>query len=185
MAKSQNINSQAAGRYALALLELAEGAKSLKTVEKDLAKVKKLFADNESIRAMAASPVYATEDKVNAIVAIAKKAKIGKLVSNFIGTVTQNRRAPEIPAMIAEFEALLARRRGSQIARVTSAKKLTSAQLTKLKAELKKSLGRAVEVETSVDESLLGGFVVSVGSKLYDSSLKTKIEDLKLALKQA
>ena len=185
MAKSDIIKSEAAGRYAKALLGLAEDAKSLKTVEKNLATVKKLFADNESIWAMAASPVYATEDKVNALLAIAAKAKLGKIVTNFIGLVAQNRRAAEIPAMIKEFDELLARRRGTQIAKVTSAKKLTGAQMSKLKSQLKKSLGRAVDVEADVDPDLLGGFVVSIGSRLYDSSLKTKIEDLKLALKEA
>lgn len=185
MSNPDVITGEAPHRYAKALLELAEEGKSLKTVEKDLKTVKALFADNEALRRMAESPVYAIEDKVAAISAIAAKAKIGKLVSQFMGTVTQNRRAAEIPAMITVFEDLLARRRGSQIAQVTSAKKLTAAQLTKLKAELKSSLGRSVDIDADVDPDLLGGFVVRIGSRLYDSSLKTQIEDLKLALKEA
>ena len=80
---------------------------------------------------------------------------------------------------------MLARRRGSQVAKVTSAAKLTAAQLSAIKAQLKKSLGRPVDIETSVDPELLGGFVVRIGSRLYDSSLKTKLEDLRLALKEA
>ena len=103
----------------------------------------------------------------------------------FIGTVTENRRAGELPAILSAFEGLLAQRKGSRIAQITSAQKLTPAQLTSLKSNLKKSLGRPVEVETSVDPDLLGGFIVRVGSKLYDSSLKTKLDDLKIALKEA
>jgi F-type H+-transporting ATPase subunit delta len=182
---SDIITGEAPARYAGAILDLAEESKSLKTVEKDLKTLKKMFASNADLRQMAASPVFATEDKVAALTAIAKKAKIGKLVTNFIGIAAQNRRAEEIPAMITAFETELASRRQTQVAKVTSAKKLTAAQLTKLKAELKKSLGRTVSIETDIDPELLGGFVVKIGSRLYDSSLKTKIEDLKLALKEA
>lgn len=185
MSNPDIITGEAPGRYASALLDLAEEAKSLKTVEKDLAKLKKIFAGNADVSRMAANPVFATEDKVAALSAIAKKAGLSKLVINFVGTVAQNRRSAEIPAMIQAFENELAARRGSQIAKVTSAKKLTAAQLTKLKAELKKSLGRTVDIETDVDPALIGGFVVRIGSRLYDNSLKTKIEDIKLALKEA
>lgn len=185
MSNQDVITGEAPHRYALALLDLAEETKSLKTVEKDLKTVKTLFANSEDLRRMASSPVFVVDDKVKSLNAIAKKAGVGKLVSQFIGIVTQNRRASEIPAMISAFEDVLARRRGTQSARVTSAKKLTAAQLTKLKAELKKSIGRTVDIETDIDPDLLGGFVVRIGSRLYDSSLKTQIEDLKLALKEA
>jgi F-type H+-transporting ATPase subunit delta len=185
VSNSDIITGEAPGRYARALLDLAEDAKSLKTVEKDLATLKSMFKTHDAIRDMASNPVYATEDKVNALTALAKKAKLGKLVTSFVGTVAQNRRAAEIPSMIEAFENELSRRRGSQIARVTSAKKMTAAQVTKLKAELKKSLGRTVDIETDVDPALIGGFVVRIGSRLYDNSLKTKIDDLKLALKEA
>lgn len=185
MSNPDVITGEAPHRYASALLDLAEEAKSLKKVEKDLQTVKSLFVNNAELRRMAASPVYAFEDKVAAISAVAAKAKLGKLVSQFIGTVAENRRADEIPAMISVFEDLLARRRGTQIAKVTSAQKLTAAQMTTLKAELKKTLGRTVDIDADVDPDLLGGFVVRIGSRLYDSSLKTQIEDLKLALKEA
>ena len=98
--------------------------------------------------------------------------------------VAQNRRADELSAMFTAFEKLVALKRGSDTAKVVSAKKLTAAELTKIKSELKKALGRKVDVETSVDPALLGGFVVKIGSQLYDSSLKTKLEDLKLTLKE-
>lgn len=116
---------------------------------------------------------------------MAKKAKLKPLTVQFVGLVAENRRAGELPGILSAFEEMVARRKGSQIAKVTSAKKLTAAQVTSLKSNLKKSLGRPVEVETSVDADLLGGFVVRVGSRLYDSSLKTKLEDLRLTLKEA
>lgn len=185
MSQDDVITGEAPRRYAGALLDLAEESKSLKTVEKDLKAIKAMFKTSPDLRAMASSPVFATDDKVSALAAITKKAGVSKIVAQFVGLAAQNRRAHEIPAMIAAFEDALARRRGTQSARVTSAQKLTPAQLTKLKAELKKSLGRTVDIETDIDPDLLGGFVVRVGSRLYDSSLKTQIEDMKLALKGA
>jgi len=178
------ITGEAPGRYAQALLELAEEAKSLKTIEKDVAKLKKVFAGSEQLRGALSNPVFATEDKVSVVTSVAKQAKVGKLLTQFIGTVAQNRRAHELQPMFAAFEELVALRRGSETAHVTSAKKLTATELSGIKAELKKSLGKTVAVETEVDPSLLGGFVVKIGSQLFDSSLKTKLEDMKLALKE-
>ena len=185
MSQTDVITGEAPKRYAQALLELAVEAKSLKTVEKDVKTLKSLFGKSDDLAHMASSPVIAVEDKVAALTAISKKAKVSKLTTQFIGTVTQNRRASQIPAMLVSFENMVARRRGSQVAKVTSAQKLTAAQLTSLKSNLKKTLGRPVDVETSVDPDLLGGFIVRIGSRLYDSSLKTKLEDLKIALKEA
>ena len=185
MSTQDVITGEAPRRYAHALLDLAEESKSLKTVEKDLKSIKKMFTDSADLRALVTNPVFATEDKVSALTAVMKKAGVSKLVIQFVGLVAQNRRANEIPAMIASFEDALAKRRGTQVAQVTSAAKLTAAQLTKLKAELKKTLGWAVDIETDIDPDLLGGFVVKIGSRLYDSSLKTQIEDMKLALKSA
>lgn len=185
MSQPDIITGEAPGRYAKALLELADQAKSLKTVEKNMVSLKAMFENSDDLRAMVNNPVFADEDKVNALTAIANKAKFGALATNFIGTVAQNQRAAELPAIISAFQNLLALRKGSEVAQVASAKKLTAAQANKIKAELKAALGHKVDLETEIDPSLLGGFVVRIGSKLYDNSLKTKLSDLKLALKSA
>ncbi|MEM7729081.1 MAG: F0F1 ATP synthase subunit delta [Pseudomonadota bacterium] len=185
MSDTDTITGEAPARYAEALLELAEDAKALNRVEKDLAVMKQAFDDSADLRFMAHSPVLATEDKVDALTAIAKAAKLSPLTQQFIGTVAANRRAADIPAIIGAFNERVALRRGSQIAKVISAAKLTQAQLGQLKTRLKAETGRTVEIEASVDPSLLGGFVVKLGSRLYDASLKTKLEDLRLALKSA
>jgi len=184
VSETEVITGEAPIRYAKALLELAEDSKSLKAVEKDMQSLKKMFETNDKLNAMINSPVFATDDKVSALTAIAKKAKLKPLTTQFVGTVAANRRADVLPSIIAAFEKIVAKRRGNEVAKVTSAQKLTAAQLTSLKTNLKKSLGRPVQVETSVDPDLLGGFVVRVGSRLYDSSLKTKLEDLRLTLKE-
>ena len=185
MSDTEVITGEAPTRYAQALLDLAEEAKSLPRVEKDLKSFNKMYASSPDLKRLAESPVYTTEDKVAALTAVAKKAKLSALTQQFIGIVAENRRAGDLPGIISAFNDMVARRRGSQVAKVTSAAKLTAAQLSAIKAQLKKSLGRPVDIETSVDPDLLGGFVVRIGSRLYDSSLKTKLEDLRLALKEA
>ena len=185
MSDTEVITGEAPTRYALALLELAEESKSLKKIEKDVKTLKAAFTTSPDLLSFADSPVHALADKVAALTAVAKTAKLSKLMVQFVGTVAENRRAGEIPAILSSFEDMLAQRKGSSVAKVTSAQKLTPAQLTSLKSNLKKSLGRPVEVETSIDPDLLGGFIVRVGSQLYDSSLKTKLADLKIALKEA
>ena len=183
MTDTDVIIGEAPARYASALLELAEDAKSLKTVEKNLANFKKAYAASPELQRLATSPVFKTDDKIAALTAVAKKAKYNTLTTQFIGLVAENRRAADLPSIIAAFEDMVARRRGTQVAKVTSAQKLTAAQVSSLKTNLKKSLGRDVDVETAIDPDLLGGFVVRIGSRLYDSSLKTKLEDLRLTLK--
>lgn len=184
MAGQTIVNSDVAERYATALFELAETAKKLDATEKDLHKLKAVFAGSDELRKMAASPLYSAEDKASALVAVAKKAKVSKLVSQFVGAAALNKRAADIPSIIDAFQVKLDRKRGSTRARVTSAKKLTAAQLKSIAAGLKTSLGRDVEIDTEVDPALLGGFVVKIGSRLFDSSLKTKLEGLKLAMKE-
>ncbi len=185
MSGFEGIVSEAASRYASALLDLAGETKSLKTVEKDLKTLKGLFAKSDDLSRLASSPVITAADKITALTAIAKKAKLSKLTTQFIGTVTENHRASEIPAMITAFEKKIAAMRGTETAEIVSAKKLSAAQLTAIKAQLKKSLGKTVTVKTSVDPDLLGGFAVKIGSRYFDSTLKTKLEGLKLAMKEA
>jgi len=107
MSQTDVVTGEAPKRYAMALLDLAPNATALKSLEKDLKAVKKMFASSEDLRRLASSPVFATEDKVSALLAVAKKAKIGKLATQFIGLVASNRRAEELPAMITAFESEL------------------------------------------------------------------------------
>ncbi len=184
MADQNVITGEIASRYANALYELASEAKSLKKIEKDVKSLEALLLSNADLAGMIANPVFATEDKTAALVAVAKKAKFSPLTTKFIGTVSENRRSDYLANICRAFIDLAASKRGSQIAKVTSAKKLTTSEMTALKGKLKKSLGQKVEIETNIDPDLLGGFIVRVGSRLYDSSLKTKLEDLRITLKE-
>lgn len=185
MSETEVITGEAPIRYAQALLELAEESKALASVEKDMKSLKAILNGNSDLQSLISSPVFTVEEKIASLTDVAKKAKLKALSIQFIGAVAGNSRADQLPAIISAFETMVALRKGTEVAKVTSASKMTAAQLTSLKTNLKKSLGRPVEVETSIDPDLLGGFVVRVGSRLYDSSLKTKLEDLRLTLKEA
>ncbi|HHL43724.1 MAG TPA: F0F1 ATP synthase subunit delta [Hellea balneolensis] len=185
MSNAEIIMSEAAQRYASALLDLATESKSLKTIEKDVKALRGLFTKSADLMRMVKSPVISDEDKKKALLALAKKAKLSKLSTQFIGTCVQNHRAGDMPQILADFEKMLAKRRGTETADLISAKKLTAAQVNAIKAQLKKTLGKDVALKTHIDPELLGGFIVKVGSRYFDSSLKSKLERMTLAMKEA
>ena len=178
------ITSEAALRYADALIELADETRgATRGVERDMKSLRAMFKASPELLQMVRSPVIAGEFKARALTEIADTDGFHPLSRNFLGTVAQNQRARELPAIVDAFAELMAEKRGAKIARVRSAAKLSAAQLKDLKAKLADELGGKVQLDTEVDPSLLGGFVVQVGSRLYDSSLRTQLDDLKLALK--
>lgn len=183
MTSDDVITGEAPVRYAAALIGLAEEAKSLESVEKDMAALAAAIETSEDLRRVSISPAYATDDKVAAFDAIAAKMKLSDLSRRFVGTVVANRRAEDLPAIIEAFRQAVALRRGTQVAKVTSAAPLTAAQTKKLAAKLKSITGQSVEFDARVDPDLLGGFRVKLGSRLFDATLKTKLEDMRLALR--
>ena len=174
-----------AGRYATALFELAESAGNLDPMAGELATIATLIQQSDDLRRLVQSPVFSADEQARAFAAVLEKAGIHGLVANFIGLVIQNRRLFALPDMIVGFNGLLAQKRGEVSADVTSAHPLSDAQLQSLKASLKTATGRDVQINANVDASLLGGLVVKVGSRMIDSSLKTKLTSLKLAMKEA
>ena len=185
MAGEDPIIAGMAGRYALALFELALESKKLKNVEADLAKFKELLEGSADLDRLVRSPVFSAADQQNALAAIAKKAKISGITSNFLGLIAKNRRLFAVHDMIRAFTALTARHRGEVAAEVASANKLSSGQIKALKASLKSAIGQDVKLTSKVDPALLGGLIVKVGSRMIDTSLKTKLDNLQFALKEA
>ena len=172
-----------AGRYAKALLELAESANKLDKVAEDLKVMGSLIQDSEELGAVLSSPVLSRSEQAKAMTAIADKAGMDELTSNFVGTVAQNRRLFALDSMIKAYLNELSRRRGEATAQIVSAKTLSDAQLSAVSDVLKKAVGTNVSVEAEVDESLLGGMIVKVGSRMIDSSLKTQLQQLHLSMK--
>jgi F-type H+-transporting ATPase subunit delta len=172
-----------AGRYAAALFELAKEERQLPQVEADLAAFRAMLDASADLLRLVRSPVISAEDQDKALTAILARARISSLTTNFFRLIARNRRLFAAADMIEDFRALLARERGEVGADVASAHPLTPEQLNALKDALRVQIGKDVQVNTRVDPALLGGLVVKVGSRMIDSSLRTKLNNLKVAMK--
>jgi F-type H+-transporting ATPase subunit delta len=184
VAKQSSETSGLAERYATALFELAEDDKALAALESDVGRFATLHDQSDDLQAFIRSPIYTAEEQVRAIEAVLRQAGIGGLAGNFFKVIAQNRRLFAVPGIIAAFRKLLAQKRGEVTAEVTSAEPLSESHLAALREALKASLGKDVTLDTRVDPSLIGGLIVKVGSRMIDSSLKTKLSSLKLAMKE-
>jgi F-type H+-transporting ATPase subunit delta len=142
-----------------------------------------MLDESADLARLVRSPVIAREDQAKAMAAVLEKAGIGETVRKFVGVVAENRRLFALRDMIRMYGQLLAQHRGEVVAEVTSAKSLNDAQLNALKASLAEGLGRDITVNAHVDDSLIGGLVVQVGSRMVDTSLRTKLQNLKYAMK--
>lgn len=184
VANSESITSGVTARYASALFDLAVSEKKIPAVEKDLGRFQKLMEGSEDLARLVESPVFSAEEQFDAIDGVLSKAKITGLVGNFIRVVARNRRLFAMKGMLEAFKKLAAEHRGEVSADVTVAKALTAAQTKELKTTLKGVVGKDVAINAIVDPSILGGMIVKVGSRQIDTSIKTRLSSLKLALKE-
>lgn len=171
-----------AGRYASALFDLAKDENKIEEVEKDLGMFQALLGESDDLARLVRSPVISSDDQSRALSAVLSKAGAGSLAANFFKLIAKNRRLFAAEDMARAFKALAARHRGEVSAEVASAHALTDEQVGELKAVLKASVGKDVTLSTKVDPSLLGGLVVKIGSRMIDSSLKTKLANMKAAM---
>ena len=176
--------SSVADRYARSLYELAAEAGSVEAVEAALTAFEALIGKSGDLKRLIESPVFSADEQSAALDAIVAKAGLEPLAANFLRVVARNRRLFALPAIIRAFGAIAARERGEVSAEVTSAAALNATQQKALKAALKQVAGKDVTLSVTVDPSILGGLVVTMGSRQIDSSLKTKLSSLKLALKE-
>jgi len=177
--------SEAAERYARAVFELAKDAKALDAVEQDFVKFSAAWAESADLRDAARSPLITPEDKAAGLTAVAAKLGLSDLGRKVIGVAALNRRAGELPGVASAYRKLVARERGARQVEIISARPMGDAEKAAIVDALSKQLGAKVEAETSVDDSLIGGFVVRVGSRQFDASVKAKLDALRLALKTA
>ncbi|MBF0249728.1 MAG: F0F1 ATP synthase subunit delta [Alphaproteobacteria bacterium] len=171
------------GRYAIALYELADAANKLDTVAGDLKALRSMIQESDDLRRLLASAIINRASQVKAMTALCQEAGMDDLTVKFVGSVAQNRRLIALDLMIKAYLAELSRQRGETSAQVISAKTLSDAQLKAVTDVLKKVAGTQVAVDADVDESLLGGMVVKVGSQMIDTSIKTKLQQLHLSMK--
>jgi F-type H+-transporting ATPase subunit delta len=176
--------SGVAERYASALFELARDESSIDRIEGELAGIAKLLDESADFRRLVESPIFSAEDQERAIAAIAERAGIGGLTANLLRLAARNRRLFALSGMIRAFREMAARQRGEVTAEVTSAHPLSDDQVAALKEALKAKLGKDVTLAAHVNPAILGGLVVKVGSRMIDTSLRTRLMNVKTQLKE-
>ena len=177
--------SAAAKRYASALFDLAQNSGALSDIHREFEGFAELISSNDDLSRMLASPLIARPDKVSALSSIAKKAGYSDLFSKFLGTMAANGRSADISGAQSAFDELFAQQRGVKRAVVRTAKAMSKAELSRLQDIISKAVGGDVELSTDVDEDLIGGIQLQLGSRLIDASLKTKLDRMNSAMKGA
>ena len=172
-----------AGRYATAVFELAQEEKSVDALAGDFAALRRLIGASRDLADLIKAPVYSREAQGKAMGTVLEKMGAGKLATRFILTLAAKRRLFALPDIIAAYERLVAKLKGEVQAEVTSARALSEAEIASLKSVLKEKLGREPRLKAQVDPGLLGGLIVKVGSRMIDSSLRTKLTGLRTAMK--
>ena len=176
--------SGVAERYASALFDLAREESLIEEIESELAGLSSALDESEDLRRLVRSPVFSAEDQERAIAALAERMGIRGMPANFLRLVARNRRLFALPGMITAFRDFAARHRGEVTAEVASAHPLDEGQAAELKAVLREKLGKDVALKTRVEPSLLGGLVVKVGSRMIDTSLRTRLMTVRTRLKE-
>lgn len=177
--------SGVAERYAAALFELARDESALDEVAGDLGSFARLMEELPDLTRLVRSPVFSSDEQTRAISAVMEKAGVGVLTANFLKVVARNRRLFTVSEMIRSFRQMLAREKGELTAVVTSAEKLSEPQVAALATALKETTGKDVILDRRVDPRLIGGLVIQLGSRMIDTSLRTKLNALKFAMKEA
>jgi F-type H+-transporting ATPase subunit delta len=177
--------SGVSGRYATALFELARDEKSIDAVKADLDRFDALLGESADLKRLVRSPVFSADTQLKALIAVLDRAGITGIAANFLKVLTRNRRLFAITDVIRAFRALVANFKGEASADVTVAERLSDRNLDALKTALKSVTGKDVALNVKVDPSIIGGLVVKLGSRMVDSSLRTKLNSIKYAMKEA
>ena len=184
MSEPASISSGIAARYATALFELAQDAKAVKALESDADALTAALSTSDDFGTLISSPVISRDDQARSIAAIAKKMGLSDLTTNTLQLMAAKRRLFVLPQMLVQLAALIAEEKGEVTAEVTSATALSADQTKTLAETLKARVGKDVKLKTAVDESLIGGLVVKLGSTMIDTSIKAKLAALQNAMKE-
>lgn len=179
-----SISASIAARYATALFELSQDAGGLPALEADVDALDAAMAESADLRDLFASPVYSRDDQARALDAVGPALGLGLTTINTLKLMAQKRRLFVVPQMVFVLRAMIAEAKGEVTAEVTAAQPLTKAQSEKLAKTLSESVGKTVKLNTAVDETLIGGLVVKVGSKMIDTSIRSKLSQLQNAMKE-
>jgi F-type H+-transporting ATPase subunit delta len=178
------ISSGIAQRYATAIFDLSKDAKALKALEQDVDALDGALTDSADLRNLITSPVYSRDDTTRAISAVAAKMGLSQAVAGGIGLMASKRRLFTLPQVLTALRAMLAEEKGEVTAEVTSAKALTKAQQTELATVLKARVGKEIKLQLAVDDALIGGLVIKVGSQMIDTSIRAQLAALQNSMKE-
>ncbi|MCR8548715.1 F0F1 ATP synthase subunit delta [Salipiger sp. P9] len=179
-----SISSGIAARYATAIFDIAKENKKLGKLEGNINDLALALEDSADLRALISSPIYSRQSMQDAILAVGKKMGLIPALNNALGLMAHNRRLFVLPQLVTRLRDMIAEEKGEVTAEVTSATALSDAQAGKLAETLKARVGKDVKIKTTVDESLIGGLVVKVGSKMIDTSIRSKLNSLQNAMKE-
>ena len=182
MTSATKASSTVSRRYAVALIDLAESANSLDKVENDMASLKAMIAGSADLLHLIRSPLVDRVQAEQALMTIADKAKFQQLTKNFLGTLCRNRRLNALEAIITAFYVETSRRRGEVTVNVQTAQSMSEKQLKTLQDAIAKGIGAEVSIKATVEPSIMGGMIVTVGSQMIDDSVARKLERLKAAM---
>ncbi len=184
MSETVGISTGIASRYATAVFDLANEGKKIAALEKDVDALEAAMADSADLKTLLNSPLYSRDEQGAAIAAVSKKMKLSKTTSNVLALMASKRRLFVLPQLVATLREQIAEHKGEVTAEVTSAKALTKAQADKLAKTLKAQVGADVKIKATVDETIIGGLIVKVGSKMIDTSIKSKLNALQNTMKE-
>jgi F-type H+-transporting ATPase subunit delta len=185
LAAEEPVLSGMAGRYATALFELALEANAIEAVKDELDRFDALIAESADLTRLVRSPVFSADEQLQALSAVLERAGIRGLAANFLKLVVRNRRLFAVRDMIKAFRNLVAKHKGEATAEITVAETLKDQHVDALRAALKSVTGKDVDLDVKVDPAILGGLVVKLGSRMVDNSLRTKLNAIKHAMKEA
>lgn len=184
VSETASISTGIAARYATAVFELALDGKKLKALESDIDALDTALSESADLQALISSPLYSRDEQSAAIATLSKKMKLSPIVGNTLSLMAQKRRLFVLPQLLGSLRDLIADENGEVTAEVTAAKKMTKAQQDKLAKTLKASVGKDVKINMAIDESLIGGLIVKVGSRMIDTSIRSKLSNLQNAMKE-
>ena len=184
MSEPASISSGIAKRYATAVFELAKESKSLKSLEADVDALEGALTESADLRTLITSPVYSRDQVARAITAVAAKMDLSQIVAGTLGVMATKRRLFALPQVLSALRALIAEHKGEVTAEVTSAQALSNDQEADLVKVLKARVGKDIKLKLTVDESLIGGLVIKVGSQMIDTSIRAQLAALRNSMKE-
>jgi F-type H+-transporting ATPase subunit delta len=185
VASEEPIVSGMAGRYATALFDLASETNAIDAIKADLDRFDAMIEESADLKRLVRSPVFSADEQLRALGAVLDQAGIGGVAAKFLKLITANRRLFAVREMIRGYRELVALHKGEATAEVTVAEKLKDEHLGALRAALKSVSGKDVDLNIKIDPAIIGGLVVKLGSRMVDTSLRTKLNAIKHAMKEA